>query len=856
MRKKSHMAPALLRKATLTIGISLAILSGNIYAYDLMPAFPKVDLDKATVGGISSGAYFAAQFHVAWSSKLIGVGVIAGGPWGCANGNLSLAMGRCMEGPVTETDITELVNKAHTKASSGKIDDISNMANDQVFLISGTEDITTTPSVMNSVKPFYERLGIPNTNIKYVNDMELGHAMPTINYGNDCKVDTEPPWISNCDYDAAGDMLKHFYATDETPLNPRVETANLTGDFIEFDQSEFTANGISLSAISMNEKGVLYVPKSCQEDGEAESCRLHVFFHGCEQNYNSTPSDRFGDNIAYDNPPYEIFGDKLWKNAGLNEWADSNDIVIMYPQWKKTTSPFNPKGCNDWWGYTTSNYDEKNGPQMLAIQNMMEKISADKLGETAAQVAAREAAESAVLAAQLELLAINLTDEAIILANQAEATDNINDFRTPFRSAKDKLIEAITHSNDSTAAALIAREKANLAESSSSGSVESAEANASAEAAETSAANALAAINTVQSMLDGIIIAETQKSISNLEEANTNATNALNAANKAKQDALDALDSIDALAAFQQAEAAYNNAADALRIAEEILVSAQGYAAETTTASTAAINAIIDSATQIINQIQQINNTVKEARDAAQDLYTANLGDEAKELVDRSQAALEQAQAAEQDAAEAKAKADEAALKVENATSTIEAIAAEKEAAQAAQAAAQAAQAAQAALADSQSIAQEAKGTAVEVITQSAADNAANSASSAQNSAIAAEEAFELAKGLAVDTANALITTTESALAAAEAQLSMANDPISLGIAEVIVEEAQEALAAAQELLNEANSIDISFDPDDQPIIQPIVPHEEGNGGGGGTTGILILSILGIIMFRRKRHIK
>jgi len=35
------------------------------------------------VVGLSAGAFFAAQFHVAFSSELIGAGIIAGGPYYC-----------------------------------------------------------------------------------------------------------------------------------------------------------------------------------------------------------------------------------------------------------------------------------------------------------------------------------------------------------------------------------------------------------------------------------------------------------------------------------------------------------------------------------------------------------------------------------------------------------------------------------------------------------------------------------------------------------------------------------------------------------------------------------------------------
>jgi len=38
-----------------------------------------VDSDKISVSGLSSGGYFAVQFHVAFSKTIMGAGILAGG---------------------------------------------------------------------------------------------------------------------------------------------------------------------------------------------------------------------------------------------------------------------------------------------------------------------------------------------------------------------------------------------------------------------------------------------------------------------------------------------------------------------------------------------------------------------------------------------------------------------------------------------------------------------------------------------------------------------------------------------------------------------------------------------------------
>jgi hypothetical protein len=44
-----------------------------------------------TVSGLSSGAYMAVQHGVIYSSKVLGVGAVAGGPFWCAGGSVNTA---------------------------------------------------------------------------------------------------------------------------------------------------------------------------------------------------------------------------------------------------------------------------------------------------------------------------------------------------------------------------------------------------------------------------------------------------------------------------------------------------------------------------------------------------------------------------------------------------------------------------------------------------------------------------------------------------------------------------------------------------------------------------------------------
>jgi len=61
--------------------------------------------------------------------------------------------------------------------------------------------------------------------------------------------------------------------------------------------------------------------------------------------------------------------------TGYNEIAEANDIVLLYPQAVSSMMmPSNPNGCWDWFGYTDSNYANKEGKQMKIINNLMDSL--------------------------------------------------------------------------------------------------------------------------------------------------------------------------------------------------------------------------------------------------------------------------------------------------------------------------------------------------------------------------------------------------------------------------------------------------------------------------------------------------
>jgi hypothetical protein len=80
----------------------------------------------------------------------------------------------------------------------------------------------------------------------------------------------------------------------------------------------------------------------------------------------------------------EAIGEVFIEHVQINEIAESNNIIVLYPQTQNSDIyPYNPLGCWDWWGYTDIpvipgeilNYPTQHGKQMSAIWKMVEDLS-------------------------------------------------------------------------------------------------------------------------------------------------------------------------------------------------------------------------------------------------------------------------------------------------------------------------------------------------------------------------------------------------------------------------------------------------------------------------------------------------
>jgi poly(3-hydroxybutyrate) depolymerase len=343
-----------LRRLLFAVALFLPVVAA---AQDRLPALG-ADPQGVTVSGVSSGGYMAVQFHIAHSSMVRGAGALAAGPYYCAQNSVTTAYFNCMT-PGSWTPMPGLEQlKVQTDlfARSGSIDPPANLAGARVWLFSGTNDRTVDRSVVDALRGFYALYGPAPDAVVLVSDRPAGHAMVTVSAGGACPV-TAPPFINDCDYDAAGELLKHLLG----PLEP--PAAKETGRIVRFDQR--APAGGDAYAIGLADSGYVYVPRACDNGG----CRIHVVFHGCRQN------------VA-------AIGERFVRESGYNRWADSNRLVILYPQtiarngwgvsgWR-WSYVLNPRGCWDWWGYTGQQYPTKQGPQVRAVKAMVDRLASPR----------------------------------------------------------------------------------------------------------------------------------------------------------------------------------------------------------------------------------------------------------------------------------------------------------------------------------------------------------------------------------------------------------------------------------------------------------------------------------------------
>ncbi len=317
----------------------------------------QIDPTKVFVAGISSGGFAAVQMHVAHSSTFKGAAVYAGGVYWCAGaGGAATALANCggLTLPSNQASYNSTLAASEmyldAQSSLGTIDPPTNLRGQQVYLWSGTQDEVVNPLEMADLNSEYQHYG---ANVHFDNSFPAEHGWESPDGELACGTLGSPYMVRCLVNGAAYDSVETWLTMFLGPLKPR-NNGKLSGTLSSFDQTEFGAS----PNLSMSSTGSVFVPKAC---AQGRKCGFVLALHGCLQEAS-------------------LIGNRWVSEAGINEWADTNQLVVVYPDTiaSSVPGPTNPNACFDWWGYSNQydpNYALKSGLQMSVLYAMVQRVT-------------------------------------------------------------------------------------------------------------------------------------------------------------------------------------------------------------------------------------------------------------------------------------------------------------------------------------------------------------------------------------------------------------------------------------------------------------------------------------------------
>ncbi|GAA4947404.1 PHB depolymerase family esterase [Halioxenophilus aromaticivorans] len=339
-----------------------------------------IDQSAISISGLSSGGFMAVQYHLAHSSELTGVASVAGGPYHCAatpsffcdymlwflprgvcnasyrctaTAKKLLPFGFYMGPP----DHEDSVDSALALAEAGLIDPLNGLNNDRVWIFTSGQpnktprDTLVPHEIAVQLKDFYQALynqseAVEGGDLVFVDSVQAEHSMVIDDPTRDDNCDAfGHPFIDDCSYNTAQQLLDHLYPNSVKQL------ATSQGQLLSFDQQ-------ALPQATMADTGHIYVPAACRQT----TCPLHIALHGCGQTQTMIDA-------ALPEPERLYF----YRDTGYNSWADTANVVMLYPQ--AAASEDNENGCWDWWGYSSEDFHNQRAPQILSIRSMVQALT-------------------------------------------------------------------------------------------------------------------------------------------------------------------------------------------------------------------------------------------------------------------------------------------------------------------------------------------------------------------------------------------------------------------------------------------------------------------------------------------------
>jgi len=306
-----------------------------------------------TISGVSAGGDMTVNHLVAFSRSVTGAGVVAGAPYGCnlIGGGRHDRCGSMPPAQGWDQPLQKMRRRIRRRQSRGLIDPIWNLRNTSIFLYSGQYDRVVTRGVMKALRQQLRKLVRAPGAI--VSEFNVPSAHGWVVDGSQCARHSTscsecccaPAPLLNCHgYDLAGQLLGHVLG------RPLGERASRTSPLLRVSQASYLPVGYSLKSAGMWHTAFVYAPWRCRYAGAG--CDIHVHYHGCVWGA-------------------EYLGRDYFRALGINEWAETADIIVLFPQ---ASSTVDTGGCWDWTGETGGFFDTKYGVQLQTVINMVSDL--------------------------------------------------------------------------------------------------------------------------------------------------------------------------------------------------------------------------------------------------------------------------------------------------------------------------------------------------------------------------------------------------------------------------------------------------------------------------------------------------
>lgn len=304
---------------------------------------------RHSVSGQSAGGSAAVQHLVAFSSLVDGAAVAAGSPYGC--GSLARPDYTCMHG--TGMSIRSANQYLEQRAAEGKIDDPKNLKRTPVILFSGSGDSMVYMKVMIDVQKQLQSY-VDEDKLHSNFETAAGHVWSIDHGACVCGVcpygglgNFQCCQVNNCEYDLSGEFMRATYGMH---VKPR---ATASPNLYWINQWDYWTAGPPKLTATVMEWMVAYVPDSCK--AAPSQCKLHINYHGC-----SKPEWR--QRIA-------------WATGlDLNEYAEANDMIVLYPQAQGSHS--SGEGCWNWEAYGDDpDFDTREGKEMSMVMRIAANLT-------------------------------------------------------------------------------------------------------------------------------------------------------------------------------------------------------------------------------------------------------------------------------------------------------------------------------------------------------------------------------------------------------------------------------------------------------------------------------------------------